>query len=53
VAVAANDEERTQSPFGSFYVYDGAHKSLALARHLRVGEATYRPVECLLLVPRR
>jgi hypothetical protein len=51
--VAANDEERTQSALGSFYVCDGAHKSLALARRLPAGETTYRPVETLHLVPRR
>jgi hypothetical protein len=51
--VAANDEERTQSPLGSFYVFDGAHKSLVLAKRLLAGEAAYRPVEALLLVPRR
>jgi hypothetical protein len=51
--VAANDEERTQSPLGSFYVFDGAHKALVLARRLLAGETTYRSVEALLLVPRR
>jgi hypothetical protein len=51
--VAANDEDRRQSPLGSFYVFDGAHKSLVLAKRLLAGETAYRPVEALLLVPRR
>jgi hypothetical protein len=51
--VAANDEERARSPLGSFYIFDGAHKSLVLAKRLVAGETTYRPVEALLLLPRR
>jgi hypothetical protein len=51
--VAADDEERARPPLGTFYVCDGARKSLALARRLLAGETTYRPIECLLLVRRR
>jgi hypothetical protein len=51
--VAANDEERTQAPLGTFYVCDGAHKSLVLAKRLRAGETKYHPVEVLPLIPRR
>jgi hypothetical protein len=50
--VAAADEERAQSPLGSFYIYDGLHKSLVLAKRLLAGETTYQPVEALYLVPR-
>jgi hypothetical protein len=51
--VAADDEERALSPLDPFYVFDGSHKSLALARRLLAGETRYRPVEALHLVPRR
>jgi hypothetical protein len=51
--VVAADEERSQSPLGSFYVYYVTHKALALARRLLAGETTYRAVEALHLVPRR
>jgi hypothetical protein len=51
--VAASDEERAQSQLGSFYIYDGAHKALVLAKRLLAGETKYQSVEALLLVPRR
>jgi hypothetical protein len=51
--VAADDEERARPPLGRFYVYDGAHKALALARRLLAGETKYHLIEALLLVPRR
>jgi len=51
--VLANDQERRQSPEGTFYIYDGAHKTLVLAKKLLLGEIRYQPIEALLLVPRR
>lgn len=51
--VPATDNERLQSPFGSFYLFDGMHKSLVLATRLLRGETQYRPVEALYLLPRR
>jgi (2Fe-2S) ferredoxin len=51
--VAANDAERQQSPLGTFYIYDGAHKALVLAKRLLKKETVYQPIEALYLVPRR
>jgi hypothetical protein len=47
------DDERRSNPRGSHYIYDGAHKSIVLAKKLATGELEYRPVEVLLLTPRR
>jgi hypothetical protein len=51
--VAANDGERSQSPHGTFYLYDGTHKTLVLAKRLLAGETAYQPIDALYLVPRR
>jgi hypothetical protein len=51
--VAANDGERSQSPRGTFYIFDGVHKTLVLAARLLRGETCYQAVEALYLVPRR
>jgi hypothetical protein len=45
--------ELTESPRGTFYIYDGVHRSLALAYRLVAHLTDFQPVECLLLVPRR
>jgi hypothetical protein len=50
--VDANADERAQAPLGRFYIYDGLHRTLVLAKRLLTGEATYRPVEALYLTPR-
>ena len=50
--VAATEQERDQSPLGSFYIYDGLHKTLVLAKRLLAGETTYQPIEALYLIPR-
>ncbi len=50
--VPATDGERAQSLRGSFYVFDGMHKSLVLAKRLLADEVEFRPIEALLLVPR-
>lgn len=50
--VPAIDSERTQSPTGSFYIYDGVHKTLVLSKRLLSGETQFQPVEALLLLPR-
>jgi hypothetical protein len=46
-------EEQQESPLGSSYIYDGVHKSIVLAKKLITGELEYRPLEALLLTPRR
>ena len=46
------DDERMQSPGGSFFIYDGYHRSLVLAWRLLAGEAEYVEVPALLMVPR-
>ena len=46
------DEQRV-TPHGSYYVYDGVHKSIVLAKKLLCREMEYRPVDGLLLEPRR
>jgi len=51
--VAANDGERMQSPRGSFYLFDGMHKTLVLTKRLLKKEAVFQPIEALYLVPRR
>jgi hypothetical protein len=51
--VAADDEEGARPPLGSFYVDDGAHKSLALAKRLVAAKTKYHPVEARHLAPRR
>ncbi|MBI3153583.1 MAG: hypothetical protein HYZ21_15725 [Chloroflexi bacterium] len=50
--VAATDNERTQSPNGSFYIFDGVHKTLVLAKRLLTEETTFQPIEALFLAPR-
>lgn len=51
--VAANDKERKQSPSGSFYLFDGMHRTLVLAKRLLKKETTFQGIEVLYLVPRR
>jgi hypothetical protein len=50
--VAATNEERDHSKLGSFYIYDGYHKTLVLAKRLLAGETRYQPIEALYLIPR-
>lgn len=47
------NDELKESPNGIFYIYDGCHKSLVLAVRLLEGKEDFKPLECLLLVPRR
>ena len=48
-----NEPEPRESPVGSYYLYDGVHKSIVLAKRLLRGETRYEPVQVLLLTPRR
>jgi hypothetical protein len=47
------DREKRDSPDGTYYVYDGVHKSIVLAKKLLRSELEFEPVELLLLIPRR
>jgi hypothetical protein len=51
--VPACDSERQQSPHGSFYLFDGMHKSLVLATRLLRKETTYQAIEAIYMLPRR
>ena len=48
-----NESERRETPAGNYYIYDGVHKSIVLAKRLLRGETEYEPVQMLLLTPRR
>ena len=48
-----NEAERRETPAGNYYIYDGVHKSIVLAKRLLCGETGYEPVQVLLLTPRR
>lgn len=50
--VHPNDAERRESPSGSFYIYDGVHRSLVLAKRLRGRESQFKGVTLLLITPR-
>lgn len=51
--VPANDNEQKQSPNGSFYIFDGIHKTLVLSTLLIKQQIAYKPVQAVLLIPRR
>ncbi len=51
--VSPTDGERRQSPKGSFYLFDGVHKTLVLTKRLLKRETCFQPVQALFLVPRR
>jgi hypothetical protein len=48
-----NEPERRESAGGTYYIYDGVHKSIVLAKRLLRRETEYEPVHVLLLTPRR
>jgi hypothetical protein len=48
-----NEQERRETAAGNYYIYDGVHKSIVLAKRLLRGETGYEPVQVLLLTPRR
>jgi hypothetical protein len=51
--MAANDSERRQSPTGTFYIYDGVHRTLVFAHRVLTKQSRYQSVEALLITPRR
>jgi len=50
--VLANEGERNQSPSGTYYIYDGNHKSLVLGKLLLEDKIKYIPVKAFLIHPR-
>jgi hypothetical protein len=48
-----NESEIRETARGNYYIYDGVHKSIVLAKRLLRGETEYEPVQVLLLTPRR
>ena len=48
----ANESEQKESPNGTFYIFDGVHRTLVLAYKLVSLELNYKPIEAVLLVPR-
>jgi hypothetical protein len=49
----ANDHERKESPKGTFYIFDGIHKTLVLSTLLLNGKVTFQAITAMLLIPRR
>lgn len=49
----ANDHERADSPTGTYYIFDGAHKTLVLSVLLLTGAVMFQTVTAILLIPRR
>jgi len=47
------ESERRETIAGSYYIYDGVHKSIVVAKRLLRRETGYEPVQVLLLTPRR
>jgi hypothetical protein len=50
--VHPTDGERKQTPCGSFYIYDGVHRTLVLTKQLLAGESEFQPLGALLILPR-
>jgi hypothetical protein len=50
--VAPTGEERHESPRGSYYIFDGLHKSLVLAKRLLAGQTNFQTIEALYITPR-
>ena len=48
-----NEQEKRETPEGNYYIYDGVHKSIVLAKRLLRGQTEYKPAQVLLLKPRR
>jgi hypothetical protein len=53
VVTPLNSRETDETPEGSYYIFDGVHKSIVLAKRLLRQEVEYTSVEALLLTPRR
>ena len=47
------NSEKSETPQGTFYIFDGVHKTIVLAKKLLRKEIEFEDVEVLLLSPRR
>ena len=45
--------ERRETPDATFYIFEGVHRSIVLAKRLLREEEKYKPLDFLLLCPRR
>ena len=52
ILAPSTEAERKRSPDGSFYIYDGFHRALVLAKRLLLEEEPYRQVSAILVIPR-
>ncbi|MFB0517637.1 MAG: hypothetical protein ACETWG_13705 [Candidatus Neomarinimicrobiota bacterium] len=52
IIAPSTQEEREQSTDGSFYIYDGFHRGLVLAKRLLREEVDYQQVTAFLVIPR-
>lgn len=43
------EHERRESPTGTFYIFNGSHRALALVWLVERGEVAFRPVPAVLL----
>jgi hypothetical protein len=50
--VLPNQSELEQTRLGTFYIHDGNHRALVLAKRICMNEMPFPGVECLLVVPR-
>ena len=48
-----NSSECERSPTGSFYIYDGNHRSIAYAYLVETGKVKFESVPAILMTPRR
>jgi len=53
VLMPLKNSEKSETPQGTFYIYDGVHKTIVLAKKLLRNEIKFEAVELLLLSPRR
>jgi hypothetical protein len=53
VLTPANSHERAETPQSNYYIFDGVHKTIVMAKRILTREWEYQPVEVLLLEPRR
>ena len=45
--------EARETPNGTYYIYDGVHRSIVLAKKLITQQTSFKPINFLLLTPRR
>ena len=41
--------ERDQSPKGTYYIFEGCHRTLAFAKLLRDNKRQYQPIQAILI----